>query len=641
MLRKMGFGTIASKSPMVLALFLVGGISFIQNKYFVCADSTLEAVASNGFNHINSFVRHDRDMNHNEKDTRYQHIITKTIGYDFPGKIARKIDGSDGIVASILHIMRNNISDATKPLDITNKSRSTGRNSHGYRSRRINRSKNPFLLTLRAGQLHSLNRLNSNSSGMVPGDRRAKLKLSSSIATNVPTISPPLITLNQRAKNLQNKLSTFVPTIERQDLPLVIVYVCTMIAITIPVILLPMIADDPGATVTHLTSKAAFVGAIVSLSTLGGSIGKFANGFVCKSMGGRMAGGIYLLGLTVCSLLLSITKSFHGLAIAGMEFFASIMWTSCNVILANRYGRDPKKLSTAVRVLSLGSTSGALLAKMLGTILLYKYHWRQVSRFAGLMALIGSMTMFFYVKDVAHEKKRIILGTNGGSQYNRFGINAIFYSAFRVLNNRAFWMVGFAHTTAYIARSSDKLLGSFVREVTGLPIYLCGSLTSSVTIGFVMGLISSRNIDLLTSPRDKKLFISRRYHRAALSAIGLALCANQSIGTFFSSAAHVIAIAFLSGMMAYSVAFQFYQFPTAFANTFDDDRAVCISFMDGIACLVMAPIWSLVSMLAASAQIGSHGWSVAWLIIASLFGIGGNVMMRNLSSVIPSINKES
>jgi len=257
------------------------------------------------------------------------------------------------------------------------------------------------------------------------------------------------------------------------------------------------------------------------------------------------------------------------------------------------------------------------------------------------MALIGSMTMFFYVKDVAHEKKRTILGTNGGSQYNRFGINAIFYSAFRVLNNRAFWMVGFAHTTAYIARSSDKLLGSFVREVTGLPIYLCGSLTSSVTIGFVMGLISSRNIDLLTSPRDKKLFISRRYHRAALSAIGLALCANQSIGTFFSSAAHVIAIAFLSGMMAYSVAFQFYQFPTAFANTFDDDRAVCISFMDGIACLVMAPIWSLVSMLAASAQIGSHGWSVAWLIIASLFGIGGNVMMRNLSSVIPSINKES
>ena len=65
---------------------------------------------------------------------------------------------------------------------------------------------------------------------------------------------------------------------------------------------------------------------------------------------------------------------------------------------------------------------------------------------------------------------RSILWTKGGSQDNNgFSLNDICDSAFRVLSNRAFWMVGFAHATAFLARSSDKLLGAFVRDVTGLP----------------------------------------------------------------------------------------------------------------------------------------------------------------------------
>jgi len=643
-------------SSATIIFFLFGVASVSQDQCVVSASKSTESnIATSDFDRLSSFARHDRERNHSKRDTTQQHIATRIVGgFNGVGRTPKRQGGSLGMVALSRQIMRNSISRTTQPPQIISK-RVSKSNPYGYRSNRSQSQINVSFLALKEhygvsnlyssskqDQFHSSNRPKlqtiSSPSRMVTRDRRTRLKLSSSIAASASRSSFPTY--------LRNKISISVPPINKQDLAIVIAYVCTQLAITIPVILLPMIAADPflPTSAAHLSPRlegAAFVGAIVSLSTLGAAIGKFANGFVCKSIGGRMAGSFYLLGLSAFSLLLSSTTSLHGIAIAGMEFCASIMWTACSVIIANRYERDPKKFSAAIMTLSLGSTGGILLAKTLGTALLCNYHWRQVARFSSIMALIGSMIMFWLVEDVAREKRmRSILWTKGGSQNNASGLNAIFDSAFRVLSNRAFWMVGFGHATAYLARSSDKLLGAFVRDVTGLPIYLCGSLTSSVTIGFVIGLISGRKIDSLESPGERRMFTSRRYRRAAFSAMGLALCANRAFGAFLGNTFLAVAITVASGIMASSVAYQFYQFPTAFGKSFDDDRAVCISFLDGIACLVASPIWSIVSRLVASARLGSHGWSLAWLVIASLFGIGGNIMMRTLSSVIPSVGKE-
>ena len=217
-----------------------------------------------------------------------------------------------------------------------------------------------------------------------------------------------------------------------------------------------MIAADPFLpnSISHLSPKMegpAFVGAMVSLSTLGASVGKFANGFVCKSVGGRTAGTLYLLGLAAFSLLLSTTASLHGVAIAGMEFCASIMWTACSVIFANRYERDPQKFSAAIMMLSLESTFGVLMAKVFGTVLLSKLHWRQVARISSIMASTGSAIMYYVVKETPRENRfKSILWANGGSQEdNGFILNMISESASRVLSNRAFWMIGFAHATFF------------------------------------------------------------------------------------------------------------------------------------------------------------------------------------------------
>ena len=90
-------------------------------------------------------------------------------------------------------------------------------------------------------------------------------------------------------------------------LALVLVYVA------IPIILIPMIAADPfGPGVANTINSAEFLGAIVSLSTLGAGIGKLINGFVCRAIGGRASGSLYLLGLSIFSVILSSTYSIHG-----------------------------------------------------------------------------------------------------------------------------------------------------------------------------------------------------------------------------------------------------------------------------------------------------------------------------------------
>ena len=83
--------------------------------------------------------------------------------------------------------------------------------------------------------------------------------------------------------------------------------------VAIPIILIPMIAADPfGPGVANTINSAQFLGAIVSLSTLGAGIGKLINGFVCRAIGGRASGSLYLLGLSIFSVILSSTYTIHG-----------------------------------------------------------------------------------------------------------------------------------------------------------------------------------------------------------------------------------------------------------------------------------------------------------------------------------------
>eukprot|EP00979_Chaetoceros_neogracilis_P010994 scaffold2640_cov256-Chaetoceros_neogracile.AAC.8 len=423
-----------------------------------------------------------------------------------------------------------------------------------------------------------------------------------------------------------------------QDAALIMPYLCTQFALTIPVIIIPLIAADPfapGIPNIHSANTAAFVGTMVSLSTFGAGIGKILNGFVCQALGGRKSGTIYMSGLAVFSVLLSTTYSMHGMAIAGMEFCASMMWTAMSVLIAEKYESDAARFSAAIMSLSLASTTGTLLAKTLGGALLSKFHWRQVCLLSAAVAFLGS-AMLHNTKDkvLEDDTKGTTRALSIPSVQKKRGARfaSLKKSIINVVGSRMFFPIAFAKFTHFIVRSSDKVLGTFIIDATNLPKYLAGSLTSSVTLGFVIGLVSGVSVLKLESVQEKKNFMGKRYAGAVASSLALALCANKAFGTMLGQIGLASAITIASGALAASVGFQFYQLIPMFAPTFGEDKAIFISFCDAFGFFMLSPFWSSVSKIVG--QYGQHGWTISWVVVAAFLAAGGLIMTHNLETVM-------
>lgn len=416
-----------------------------------------------------------------------------------------------------------------------------------------------------------------------------------------------------------------------KDASLILPYACTQFALTIPVLLIPIIAGDLAGTSGN---TAQIVGSIVSLSTLGAGIGKVVNGFVCQSLGGRKSGMLYLLGLSAFSFMLATTNSLHGFAIAGMEFCASMMWTAMTVLFSEKYESDAARFSSGIMTLSLASTTGTLMAKFLGGLLLSQFHWRQVCLLSAFVAALGSSILFLnrnanshIINDAANSRKVSVEIEKTSPP----SISSIFASIKNVVGRKMFLAIAFAKFTLFIVRQCDKILGTYIIDVTDLPKYLAGALTSSVTLGFVGGLVSGGKVHELESAEEKKTFIGKRYALGVSSCLGLALCATKIAGAMFSPLALAAAITVTSGLLAASIGFQFYQLIPMYAPTFGKDKAVFISFCDAFGFLMLSPFWSSVGKIV---DTFDNGWTLTWLGIAGFLAAGGSIMTRNLEKIM-------
>jgi len=409
---------------------------------------------------------------------------------------------------------------------------------------------------------------------------------------------------------------------ERLKAAICATYFCNAFVLTLPVILLPMVAAEQAGG----ASVSSYVAAVASISTLGGAFGKFFNGFVCQNFGGRASSSFYMMGMSVCALLLSAMHTNVGLVLAAMEFFASVQWTACSVLLSNHYENDNAGFAAGITFLSLSSTVGTLTAKMGGTALLQRLGWRTVAKLGGCVAMVGAVVMGMVVTELPEGKP---------APKKPFQLGSIMQSLEAVLGNRLFWVVGVAHAMAFLARTSDRVLGTFFQEVTSLSSSVCGGLTASVTLGFVHGLANGRHFHSMENTTQKEGMLKERYTSAALSALVLALCANQGFGVLLGSPGLLaVLVALASGMMASSLSFQFYQIPPMVASLFGENKAVCLSFLDGIGFLLVAPIWATMGGVVTNPSFGAHGWSVAWGLLAGLFGMGGVLMLKGLHPVL-------
>lgn len=244
------------------------------------------------------------------------------------------------------------------------------------------------------------------------------------------------------------------------------------------------------------------------------------------------------------------------------------------------------------------------------------------------MSLIGSLTIRLVSEQPEHPKTWPI---KRDAQEQKMDVGSILTTARSVLGNRLVWQVGLAHATAFLARTSDRVLGSFFQDVTGLSRPLCGALSASVTVGFVLGLAKGQAYHKLPDTNSKALMLKRAYLSSVLSALGLALTANPLITDLLnpSKAGLALAVSLLSGVMASSLSFQFYQIPQMVASTFGNDKAVCLSFVDALGFLLSAPIWAATAKIVGTPS----GWTKAWVMLASLFGAGGMLMMKTFPEV--------
>jgi hypothetical protein len=132
---------------------------------------------------------------------------------------------------------------------------------------------------------------------------------------------------------------------------------------------------------------------------------------------------------------------------------------------------------------------------------------------------------------------------------------------------------------------------------------------------------------------EKQAFVTQNYVRATAAAIALAVSANEfvisSLGSLGCAAIAVLA----SGMMSSSLSFQFFQFPNLISKSFGDDSSIILSLIDSFALFTSSYILSSIGSIASNTGLGSYGWSVAWLFLATCFVVGG----RLTDAVLPSI----
>ncbi len=300
-------------------------------------------------------------------------------------------------------------------------------------------------------------------------------RLLSSVSGSIPNQPSLLQRLVSQFKHL--KISPSVTP--RKDVAIFLSYAFAIVVNTIPTICLPLMAADLAATVGPslsgtVPSSGTFSANILSFATLGGALGKFINGFVCKRFGGRASARSYFLFSCVLSMLLSNTSNSHGILIAGLEFSQSIMWTACTVLLINLYETDPQKLAASITTLSLTSSGFILMTKIFGVGVLEFVHWRTLAKVGSVLALSGAAVAHFLIDDTSfapghktiHQTRpRFIIERLRSKQD---GESNLLSSLKSILGNKLFWLAGLSHATVHLVRGMDKILGSFYQEASGL-----------------------------------------------------------------------------------------------------------------------------------------------------------------------------
>jgi len=476
--------------------------------------------------------------------------------------------------------------------------------------------------------------------------------IKTTIINHQPTVRAKQAVVNLPKPQVKKQATALQALRQKLDIGLVmgVAYFLSDICCRSSSVLMPTIAAEQAGILGSSFSQAGFVASAASMAFLGGGAGKILNGGVCKAIGAKRSVSIYLTGMAFFSLWLSFNKSaaMFGPILAGVEFCMSMRWPACLVVFEKHYRGDGAKMAAAITTLSLMSTAGQLCAKVFGAGLLSACgSWSRVAQLGFVTALMGAAVSAVLVEDKEkseapaprrnNDSTRTYNGSNSVSHQKLRKENLVssLLSSFKeVLGTKLFWLVSFGHLGAFMLATSDRLLGSFYVQASGLPESICGGLTVASTLGLIHGLQRGRGFYKLPQTSQKMAFLRKNYIMGTLSALGLALCglplASQLVPSKVGRAG-ILALA--SASLTSCLSFQFYQIPGMAMAKFSRNTAIFLALLDGVGYFGCGPIYAGIGQIVSRMQ--SYGWPLAFTLLSLLCAVSGKVMMRTIEPLLP------
>jgi hypothetical protein len=523
----------------------------------------------------------------------------------------------------------------------------------------------------------------------------------------------------------QDDTTKSVP-LSKIDIGTFCIHFCAAVTMTLPVMIVPMMDAELVASSAMALRGASLAATMASMAPMGNGIGKLVNGLVCQQWGGPKSSRRYFLGSIVATAALaSVTLTNGGIFgtsnlgyfVGGIEFFASIQWTICSLFLSQYYRQSPALFARGITILSLSSTGGQIVAKVLAAGLLQLVHWRVVARLCVAVAMMGlgfslwtsrhmtqalqsttttlqapSLTTtttttthkHLYLADQQQQDQTLLLETQHPNVVQPLAASDMSLpkktsakdGALQVLCNPIFWCIGLAHVSGYLTRTSDRVMGIFLQEITSLPRKLlaclfvhlwlsirprrllcvdvccllcadahssffvialaitaqvCGGLTAFMTVGFLHGLITtSKKFHLQSATRPQKLALLRNgYVKYMVAAMGLVTSA--AFGKQWHPYVSAAIITLSASVMASSISFPYFQIPNMVSSVyFAPVKPIALSLIDGTGIFLTSPIWKVFTKM----LLPTFGWSASWTAVAVIVGLCGTLLMKTVPRIL-------
>jgi MFS family permease len=391
----------------------------------------------------------------------------------------------------------------------------------------------------------------------------------------------------------------------------------------------------------------AFAMRATTAAVLGTSAGKFLLGPIPDVWGARRTAALSAMGLalSLVGLATAVTPRSVLWACFGAEFCYAIQWPCVVLTLATHYrGNGCGMYEGGIYASSLAARMGSLIGIPVSSMLV-RHHvpWRVVALLGAWLALLSSAVAYLYVSDapgapdapqnpidpvqatVFFAKHYRRNKSSGGLlqrlvRWSHFIFATICYPSLKhVLCSGTFWLLSLAHTGPSLIRSSERILGTYLYDTSD------GSLSSSrssglsvfLSVGIVMGLVTAGSIFGSRQERERKWLVSRLYVAAITSCYLLAFLSVPAVRHLMAAPDLVTTFQVMAIATAgFGIAVQYYHIPSLVCATFGCDKALAVSYVDGVACAVSAIVWRFVGETVHNGGPYGGGWAYGWAAVA-------------------------